>query len=521
MQIFYSFEGGDLESRQTGLLTVQLDPRQLERESPDPPPVFPASYREPSVPRPALGPLSYGGSRRAFCGEPEFPIELLSTLWLTPNGGRFIVLDHGGVPRKYLFDLNRDSIIELEMWDPDGDGDFEAWRQSRLPIPAFLLPPPIPPQPTTVISLRDVGRRPRRLRPVPRLDRPSRTSRAAPPDTTRRTDRFRPMLLAGVDDSRRNRVADRRTRACRAAPPRRSGGRVRPRTTTPASTRDAAGEPARRSPGRAPAPVAAAMRRLRRWRPLVGARCGGHAGQARRSPRRATGTEAARREPKLLGVSGRLDPRPALTLPGTFVALPVRAGPRRPGRSTHRRRGMNQKQRAHLEKDSCERSARLRAWRSSTSAPRSRSRRTTGIRRPTRSTSPTRGPTPWSRRKEFLLASKEGRLVYWIDDALRTLYKDPERFGVCAECGSPIGFERLDIVPWARLCVNASARRRSGSGGPDASRGRFGRASPGRLSAGGRRLPRPAPLQLDLQGEAQEGPDHDDQPEEGDARASG
>ena len=64
------------------------------------------------------------------------------------------------------------------------------------------------------------------------------------------------------------------------------------------------------------------------------------------------------------------------------------------------------------------------------------------------------GTDTMEQEKEFLLASKEGRLVYWIDDALRTLYKEPERFGVCAECGSPIGFERLDIVPWARLCVN-------------------------------------------------------------------
>jgi DnaK suppressor protein len=56
--------------------------------------------------------------------------------------------------------------------------------------------------------------------------------------------------------------------------------------------------------------------------------------------------------------------------------------------------------------------------------------------------------------KGFLLASKEGRLVYWIDDALRTLYREPERFGICVDCGRPIGFERLDIVPWARLCID-------------------------------------------------------------------
>lgn len=53
----------------------------------------------------------------------------------------------------------------------------------------------------------------------------------------------------------------------------------------------------------------------------------------------------------------------------------------------------------------------------------------------------------------FLLASKEGRLLYWIDDALRTLYRDPERYGQCQECAREIAFERLDIVPWARNCV--------------------------------------------------------------------
>ena len=54
---------------------------------------------------------------------------------------------------------------------------------------------------------------------------------------------------------------------------------------------------------------------------------------------------------------------------------------------------------------------------------------------------------------QFLMASQEGRLLYAIDDALRTLYKEPDRFGVCTGCEQDIIFERLDIVPWARLCV--------------------------------------------------------------------
>lgn len=56
--------------------------------------------------------------------------------------------------------------------------------------------------------------------------------------------------------------------------------------------------------------------------------------------------------------------------------------------------------------------------------------------------------------KEALLASQEGRLLYDIDDALRRLYKEPERFGRCEEegCGRTIAFERLEIIPWARYC---------------------------------------------------------------------
>src|SRR5207237_1239421 len=74
------------------------------------------------------------------CGDPEQPMQIVSHEWDTPEGGRFFVLDYGGKPRKYLFDLNRDSIIELEMWDSDGDGHFDARRAAHYPIPSFLLP---------------------------------------------------------------------------------------------------------------------------------------------------------------------------------------------------------------------------------------------------------------------------------------------------------------------------------------------------------------------------------------------
>ncbi len=64
------------------------------------------------------------------------------------------------------------------------------------------------------------------------------------------------------------------------------------------------------------------------------------------------------------------------------------------------------------------------------------------------------GTDTMEKEKDFLLLSKEGRLVYWIDDALRTLYKRPRDYGKCLECGAPIALERLDLIPWARLCLD-------------------------------------------------------------------
>jgi RNA polymerase-binding transcription factor DksA len=63
------------------------------------------------------------------------------------------------------------------------------------------------------------------------------------------------------------------------------------------------------------------------------------------------------------------------------------------------------------------------------------------------------GTDTMEQEQSFLLLSKEGRLLIEIDEALRMLYKEPDRYGLCDNCGEPIAFERLDIVPWTRLCV--------------------------------------------------------------------
>lgn len=72
------------------------------------------------------------------------------------------------------------------------------------------------------------------------------------------------------------------------------------------------------------------------------------------------------------------------------------------------------------------------------------------------------GTDAMEREKAFLFASKEGRLLYHIDEALRRLYKSPESYGVCQECGGDVGYERLDALPHARLCIKCKNREEDG-----------------------------------------------------------
>jgi RNA polymerase-binding protein DksA len=72
------------------------------------------------------------------------------------------------------------------------------------------------------------------------------------------------------------------------------------------------------------------------------------------------------------------------------------------------------------------------------------------------------GTDAMEREKEFLFASKEGRYLWHVNEALRRLYQSPETFGVCQECGEPIAFERLDALPHARLCIKCKAKEEDG-----------------------------------------------------------
>ena len=72
------------------------------------------------------------------------------------------------------------------------------------------------------------------------------------------------------------------------------------------------------------------------------------------------------------------------------------------------------------------------------------------------------GTDAMEREKAFLFASQEGRFLWHIDEALRRLYRSPETFGKCQQCGEDIDFERLDALPHARLCIKDKQREEDG-----------------------------------------------------------
>jgi len=55
--------------------------------------------------------------------------------------------------------------------------------------------------------------------------------------------------------------------------------------------------------------------------------------------------------------------------------------------------------------------------------------------------------------KEFLLSlsDSERKKIAMIDDALKRV--EAAEFGICKSCGTKIGKKRLNVVPWAPLCI--------------------------------------------------------------------
>lgn len=72
------------------------------------------------------------------------------------------------------------------------------------------------------------------------------------------------------------------------------------------------------------------------------------------------------------------------------------------------------------------------------------------------------GTDAMEREKEFLMASKEGRFLWHLNEALRRLYQTPEKFGKCENCSQDIGYDRLDALPHARLCISCKEKEEDG-----------------------------------------------------------
>jgi len=65
------------------------------------------------------------------------------------------------------------------------------------------------------------------------------------------------------------------------------------------------------------------------------------------------------------------------------------------------------------------------------------------------------GTDNMEREKAYYFATREGRLLYHIDQALERVQAG--NYGYCQECGNPISRERLEAVPHARLCITCKA----------------------------------------------------------------
>jgi len=65
------------------------------------------------------------------------------------------------------------------------------------------------------------------------------------------------------------------------------------------------------------------------------------------------------------------------------------------------------------------------------------------------------GTDAMEREMAFMFASKSGRLVYHIDEALRRI--DEGTFGICEKCEGPISVARLEAVPHARMCIECKS----------------------------------------------------------------
>jgi DnaK suppressor protein len=69
------------------------------------------------------------------------------------------------------------------------------------------------------------------------------------------------------------------------------------------------------------------------------------------------------------------------------------------------------------------------------------------------------GTDAMEREKTFLLASREGKFLNYLDDALERIEKG--EYGRCTTCGKLIEKERLEAVPHAQMCFGCKSKSKS------------------------------------------------------------
>lgn len=70
------------------------------------------------------------------------------------------------------------------------------------------------------------------------------------------------------------------------------------------------------------------------------------------------------------------------------------------------------------------------------------------------------GTDNMEREKAYYFATREGRLLYHVDQALDRI--EDGSYGLCHECSQPISAARLEAVPHARLCINCKMKEENG-----------------------------------------------------------
>ena len=67
------------------------------------------------------------------------------------------------------------------------------------------------------------------------------------------------------------------------------------------------------------------------------------------------------------------------------------------------------------------------------------------------------GTDAMEREKTFLFASREGKFLNYLDDALQRIERGT--YGFCTECGNLIDKERLEAVPHAHQCIDCKMKK--------------------------------------------------------------